>query len=100
MIATNIGKFTLTENQIKNWAVFGVWERFSYIDNEVIGGSISDPSKSDIDLFVNSIKSLPDSVPAKEQQEQAIEKKKDDDVKNANDFASLKQAVINYLGIK
>ena len=69
---TNIGQFSLTPNQISNWAPIGIWIRISYYpdgstlnipNNTVIGVSNVESQQSDIDLLTSQLMGLPDTIP-------------------------------------
>lgn len=65
MITTNIGKITLTENQILNYEPSGVFTGFSYVDEDVTAMSEVTPSQQDIDNFKSVLNGLPDTIPQK-----------------------------------
>lgn len=63
MISTNIGQFSLTDKQVRNFIPSGIWKRFSYINGEVIGVSDVQPIQTDIDFLISLLAALPDQEP-------------------------------------
>lgn len=65
---TNLGKIQLTDKQIRNWKANGVWDRFHYIDGEVIAVSSQAPTKEQETELRNALLSIPDVEPVVEKE--------------------------------
>ena len=62
-VVTDVGQVPLTENQLLNYAPFGIWKNFSYVEGEVLAVSSETPSEADISAFTKSLRELSDVTP-------------------------------------